>query len=210
MAREHFKNEKDIAGRKQSVEIDISLDLSSSDDEIFRLDNSAEASEQLKVIRPKYIFLVKKSAIAALERGAKIGGQVTNVKIILHGLVIGRGTTDAFIAATVSQCIQKILLNAKCRLLEPIMAIQIVVPSEQSSQIVSDLGRRRAEIVDISLRGEQKVIEVVAPLAELSGYSSVVRTLSSGTASLAMQPHGYSLLLPMHEEDVIREAQGLQ
>lgn len=210
--RSSLKSEKEIAGSKQSVDIDMTLDVKHrASDEIFRLDNSAEASESLKSIRPKYIYLVKKSAIAALERGPKIGGQIVNVSIKLHKLVIGRGTVDSFISAATYQCIQKIMLEANCRLMEPMMAIQIVVPSERVSSIIADLGRRRAQIQGISLRGVQnKVIEIIAPLAELSGYSSFVRTISSGTASLTMQPHGYSMLPPSDEATAIRRAQGLE
>lgn len=209
--RSSFKSEKEIAGAKQSVEIELTLDEMEPGEEIFRLDNSQEAAENLKQIRPKYIYLVKKSAIAALERGPKIGGQVVNVKIKLHKLVIGRGTVDSFIAAAASQCVQKILHEADCRLMEPMMAIQIVVPNERVSPILSDLGRRRAQILEVAMRGEQnKIIEIIAPLAELSGYSSVVRTISSGTASVAMQPHGYSLLTPLEEGSAIRKAQGLE
>lgn len=209
--RSSFKSEKEIAGAKQSVEVELTLDVKEPGDEIFKLDNSQEASENLKQIRPKFIYLVKKSAIAALDRGPKIGGQIVNVKFKLHKLVIGRGTVDSFIAAAVSQCVQKILLEADCRLMEPMMAIQIVVPNERVSPLLSDLGRRRAQILEVAMRGEQnKIIEIVAPLAELSGYSSVVRTLSSGTASVAMQPHGYSLLTQIEEGTAIRKAQGLE
>lgn len=210
--RSSWKSEKEIAGSKQSVEIEMTLDVKHpTNEDIFRLDNSAEASECLKKIRPRYIYLVKKSAIAALERGPKIGGQIVDVRIKLHRLIIGRGTVDAFISAATYQCVQKIMLEANCRLMEPMMAIQIVVPSEKVSAILADSGRRRAQILEISLRGEQnKVIEMIAPLAELSGYSSVVRTMSSGTASLTMQPHGYSMLPPLDEATAIRRAQGLE
>lgn len=209
--RSSFKSEKEIAGAKQSVEIELSLDVMERGEEIFRLDNSQEAAENLKTIRHKYIYLVRKSAIATLERGPKIGGQVVNVKIKLHKLVIGRGTVDSFIAAATTQCIQKILLESDCRLMEPMMAIQIVVPNERVSPILADLGRRRAQILEVAMRGDQnKIIEIIAPLAELSGYSSVVRTISSGTASVAMQPHGYSLLTQLEEASAIRKAQGLE
>jgi elongation factor G len=54
------------------------------------------------------------------------------------------------------------------------------------------------------------VISAVAPLAELSGYSSVVRTISSGTASMSMQPKGYAILSPNDEGSAIRKAQGFE
>lgn len=209
--RSSLKSEKEIAGSKQSVEIELTLDVLKEGDEIFRVDNSPEGLENMKMIRPKFIYLVKKAAINALDRGPKIGGQIVNVKIILHRLVIGRGTVDAFIAAVTTQCIQKILIEADSKLMEPMMAIQIVLPSEKVSQVITDLARRRSQIIDISMRGEdEKIIEVIAPLAELSGYSSVLRTITSGTASVSMQPHCYSLLSTVDENLAIRRAQGFE
>lgn len=151
--RSSYKSEKEIAGSKQLVEIEMTLDVAREGVDIFRLDNSAEASENLTPIRPKVIQLVKKASINALERGPKIGGQVVNVRFILNRLVIGRGTAESFVMAATTQCIQKILLEANCRLMEPMMAIQIVVPSDKVSVVLSDLGRRRAQIIDVSVRG---------------------------------------------------------
>jgi elongation factor G len=134
-----------------------------------------------------------------------------NVKIILHRLVIGRGTVDSFIAAVTTQCVQKILIEANSKLMEPMMAMQIVLPSDKVSQVITDLARRRSQIIDISMRGEDnKIIEVIAPLAELSGYSSILRTMTSGTASVSMQPHCYSLLSAVDENLAIRRAQGFE
>lgn len=152
--RSSFKSEKEIAGNKQLVEIEMTLDVMRTGAEIFRLDNSPEASENLTPIRPKFIQLVKKASINALERGPKIGGQVVNVRIILNHLVIGRGTADSFIMAATTQCVQKVLLETDCRLMEPMMSIQIVLPPERVSPVLADLGRRRAQILDVSLRGE--------------------------------------------------------
>ena len=153
------KSEKEIAGSKQLVEIEMTLDVIRKEkDEIFRLDNSAEASENLTPIRPKYIQLVRKASINSLERGPKIGGQVVNVRIILNRLVIGRGTADSFIMATTTQCVQKILLEADCRLMEPMMSIQIVLPSEKVSPVLADLGRRRSQILDVAMRGEDNKV----------------------------------------------------
>ena len=158
--RSSFKSEKEIAGSKQLVEIDMTLDVMKPGDETFRLDNSPDASENLTPIRPKFIQLVRKASINALERGPKIGGQVVNVKILLHRLVIGRGTADSFIMASTMQCVMKILLDSDCRLMEPMMTIQIVLPSERVSSVLADLGRRRAQIIDISLRGEHNKVKI--------------------------------------------------
>lgn len=78
--RGSWSAEKDIVGNKQMVMLEMTLSPSESGDEMFRLDNSPEASEILTPIRPKYIMLVRKGAISALERGPKLGGQVKILK----------------------------------------------------------------------------------------------------------------------------------
>ena len=203
--------EKEIAGNKQSFSIEIGLDIKGDRKvDIFRIDNSPDSSENLKLVRPKQMQLVRKGALAAIERGPKLGGQLVDVTIMLYDLVIGRGTADSFIMAATAQCVQKILGDANCRLLEPIMRLEIVAPSERIGHILTDLARRRAQILDVNQKGHNKVLIAHAPLAELAGYSSYVRTISSGTASMSMEPCGYSPLTVQEESTAIRRVQGLE
>lgn len=176
-----------------------------------RLDSKPEAAQLLSLVRPRHINTVRKGVLAALERGPKVGGQLEDVQVVLHDLRIGRGTADSFVMAAVAQCVQRILLAADCRLLEPIMAIQIIVPAERASKILSDLGKRRATVLDVVARGDtHRVIDVLAPLAELAGYSSVLRIASSGAASMSMQPHEYAAMAAGEEARAIRRTQGLE
>lgn len=52
--------------------------------------------------------VVRRGAIAALDRGPKIGGNIINTHIILHNLQIGRGTADSFLMSAATQCVQKV------------------------------------------------------------------------------------------------------
>ncbi|XP_055851290.1 ribosome-releasing factor 2, mitochondrial [Episyrphus balteatus] len=204
-----FTLEKEIAGSKQSVT--ITLELVNDQKEIFNLSKSQENMANLNTLRPKTLQVIKKGAIAALERGPRVGGQVVETQVRLHNATIGRGTADSFVMAATGQCVQKILINSGTRLLEPIMAVQIIVPSERVSTVLADLSRRRAKINDVQPKGQQnKLIDVQAPLAELSGYTSVIRTITSGTASMTMQPCGYSNMNSQDEVVAIRRAQGLE
>lgn len=210
--RDSLKLEKDIAGMKQSVHIEMSL-LNKRDTkfpEDFRLDTSPEAAEALAGLRPKLLYLVKKGSLAALNRGPKLGSPVVDTQVLLHFLQIGRGTADSFVMAAAGQCVHKILQQADTALLEPIMEVQIVVPTERVGPILADLSRRRAAIEDVRPKGEQsRLIAALAPLAELAGYASSVRTVSSGTASLTMTPHSYAPLGAKDETTAIKKAQGL-
>ncbi|KAJ6637685.1 Ribosome-releasing factor 2, mitochondrial [Pseudolycoriella hygida] len=208
-ARDSILIEKEIAGAKQSVLMEISLVRDRN--ETFAVDTSPEATQNLQLIRLRTLNVFKKGAVAALSRGPILGGNTLNTQIILHNLKIGRGTADSFLMSSAAQCVQKVFLKGGCRLLEPIMSIEIVSPSDRTSKILSDLAKRRATILNVGSKGDSnKVISVLAPLAELSGYSSVIRTISSGAATMSMQPHGYTEMTPFEEAAALRRAQGLE
>ncbi|XP_004535636.1 ribosome-releasing factor 2, mitochondrial [Ceratitis capitata] len=208
-AMDSFQVEKEIAGSKQSVS--ITLELLREHKEPFSLDKSGENAANLNTVRPRMLHVIRKGALSALDRGPRVGGQVVDTQVRLHNITIGRGTADSFVMAAAAQCVQKILTTAGTRLLEPIMALEIVAPSERISAIIADLSRRRATINEVRPKSEQnKLICVNAPLAELSGYSSVLRTITSGTASMTMQPCGFSNMNSNDEVRAIQRAQGFE
>lgn len=112
--RDTIAFEKEIAGSRQQVFVDMSLVSSSSSSsgtttDLFRMDSSPEATQRLSLVRPRFLQLVRKGALAALERGGpKVGGPLIDVQCILHDFRIGRGTADSFVMAVVAQCIQKV------------------------------------------------------------------------------------------------------
>ncbi|XP_058056639.1 ribosome-releasing factor 2, mitochondrial [Anopheles bellator] len=210
--RGQWTAEKDIAGSKQYVQIDMTIAPSTVDTvHCVVLDNSSEAQENLKLVRPRQMAYFRKGALAAMQRGPKVGGQMAICALKLHSLTIGKGTADPFIMAAAAQCIKSVLSGAKCRLLEPDMFLEIVTPCQHLAPIMADLSRRRAQIQDVVPRGkESKVLKVNAPLAELADYSTVLRTISSGTASVSMEPNGHSLLNDSEETNALRRSFGLE
>lgn len=205
---------KEIAGMKQMVSIGLLLKTKSdADEDVFRVDQSPQNPhlENLQRVRPKQLQLIRKGVIAALDRGPKLGGQVVNTKVILRNLAVGKGTADSFVMAVAGQCVQKVLLEANCRLLEPIMSLEIVTTESYLSRILGDLAKRRAQILEVTARGENtKIVRVTAPLAELAKYSNTIRTLTSGNANLSMEPCSYEPMAGQDETKAIRRAQGFE
>ena len=76
-------------------------------------------------------------------------------------------------------------------LLEPVMRLDIVTPEDYVGEIVGDLQQRRAIIDSTESRGITTGIIANAPLKELFGYSSAIRSLSQGRAGCSMEPSGY-------------------
>lgn len=83
-------------------------------------------------------------------------------------------------------------------LLEPVMRLDIVTPEDYVGEIVGDLQQRRAIIESTESRGAMNGIVAFAPLKQLFGYSSAIRSLSQGRAGCSMEPRGYQ---PAPEED---------
>lgn len=92
----------------------------------------------------------------------------------------------------------KAIEAAEPTLLEPVMRMEITTPEDYMGDIVGDLQQRRALIAKTEVRGEMTTIIAHAPLKELFGYSSAVRSLSQGRASGSMEPYGYQ---PAPRED---------
>ena len=78
--------------------------------------------------------------------------------------------------------------KAKCQLLEPIMGVECTTPDEYQGDIMGDLSRRRGRINSMESRQNASIVNAEVPLSEMFGYSTAIRTLSSGRASYSMQP----------------------
>ena len=127
-----------------------------------------------------------------VEGSGSLGFPLMKVKVTVLGgefsetesneLAFRRAAADAF---------QKALTAAGIVLLEPIMKLDIITPEEHLGDIVSDLQQRRAIITHTQPRGRNTIIEAEAPLANLFGYSSAIRSLSQGRATCSMEPSAY-------------------
>ena len=76
-------------------------------------------------------------------------------------------------------------------LLEPIMDVEVTTPEEYQGYIMGDLNGRRGQIQDMGCKGNVAIVRAKVPLAEMFGYSTDVRTISSGRASFVMTPASF-------------------
>lgn len=153
--RDTFELKKEISGSAQEVTIEMSLRTDAK--EIFCLDTHPIEAQALAAIHQKYIKCVKKSVDSTLCRGPLVGGNVIDTQVVLHKLVLGKRTAESFLMSATAQCIHKLLRKTGCRLLEPLMSIQIIVPGSRLNVVLGDLAKRRAEINEVIVRGENRV-----------------------------------------------------
>jgi elongation factor G len=128
------------------------------------------------------------------EGGGRIAGfPLMKLKITVLGAEWTPEQTDVrAIKIAVSDAFEKALEAGGKVLLEPVMKLDIVTPEEYLGDFVGDLQQRRAEIVKTEPRGRMTTIEAHAPLRELFGYSSAMRSLSQGRAGASIEPLRYS------------------
>lgn len=88
------------------------------------------------------------------------------------------------------------------------MNLEIVLPDEYLTAILADLSRRRTAINNVSVRGNAKLVTAQCPLSELKGYSTILRTLSSGTATFTMEFAKYQRMSAINEEKAVKEVRG--
>jgi elongation factor G len=89
------------------------------------------------------------------------------------------------IAASIG--LREALRAAKPALLEPIMAVQIVVPEEFMGDVVGDMNRRQGRITGMDSRGTTQILDADAPLRQMFGYTTELRTITQGRATYTMQ-----------------------
>jgi elongation factor G len=98
----------------------------------------------------------------------------------------------------------------KCspQLLEPIMGVEVVTPDEFTGSVTGDLNRRRGIMKGMDSRGTASVIKADVPLAELFGYVTDLRTITSGRAAASLTFSHYSPVPKNLAEKVIDEVKG--
>ncbi|RZC34417.1 ribosome-releasing factor 2, mitochondrial, partial [Asbolus verrucosus] len=196
-----------IGNNKQMVNVKLSIiptDHLVSNSEIMKLDKSPDSASNIASIFPKHLLAIRQGIEVGMAHGPKIGSRIVNTEVMLHMFEVGRGTSESMISATVTRLVQKLIGESETNVLEPIMFLEVATPEEYVSAIMADLSRRRPDIKNVTIRGNMKIITVNVPLAELLGYSTTIRTISSGTATFTMEFNEYQIMSAVDEDSAIR------
>ncbi len=139
-------------------------------------------------VPPAFLRAVRLGLQESTAAGPIAGFPVIGVKAKLLGGRQMDGVSDelAFKIAA-ANAMRAALRKAQPELLEPVMSIEVLVPENYLSNIITDLNSRHARVNNVSLRGHLQVVEATAPLAEMFGYSTQLRSISQGRATYTMQ-----------------------
>jgi elongation factor G len=135
---------------------------------------------------------VKQGLEEAMSSGAIAGFPLIGLKVTVLGGTFDQERSDAnAFKVAASMALREAVQKAEPILLEPIMDLEVLVPEDYVSNVIMDLNSRRARIQNVSHKGHLQAISARAPLSELFGYSTGVRSLSQGRATYTMQFFSY-------------------
>ena len=145
------------------------------------------------VVPKEYVPAVEAGVRQALEEGALRGYPLVNVKVtLLDGSCHEVDSSEmAFKIASLyatKECVKK----AQPVLLEPIMKTEITTPEEFTGPIINNISNRRGRMDNMEMTGTTQVIRAYVPLAEMFGYSTVLRSLTQGRAMFSMEFDHYA------------------
>lgn len=135
---------------------------------------------------------IEKGAKEAMENGVLAGFPMVDIKVIVYdGSFHEVDSSEIAFKIAGSQALQSAVKDAGLVLLEPIMKVEVTTPEEFMGAVIGDLSSRRAQILGTEIRGSARIISAMVPLAEISGYSTTLRSLTQGRANYYMEPSHY-------------------
>ncbi len=160
-------------------------------------------------IPSEYIPAVKKGIEEALENGVKAGYPMVDMKVTLtDGKYHDVDSSEIAFKVAGSIAFKEAAKRAKPVLLEPIFAVEVVVPEDFLGDVIGDLSRRRGRIEGQERRGNALAVSGRVPLSEMFGYATDLRSNTQGRATYTMQFECYEEVPPNIAEKIVEARTG--
>jgi len=143
-------------------------------------------------IPSEFISPIEKGIIEAMDKGVLLGFPIVDLEATLFdGSYHDVDSSDIAFKIAGSMALQNGAKRAGLTLIEPIMKLEVTVPENFMGSVIGDISSRRGKIIGTEKRSRAVVIKSYVPLAELSGYATVIRSLTEGRGFFYMEPSHY-------------------
>jgi len=204
-AREEVKYAKQTGGHGQFAHVLIRVEPLESGTGLEFVDKVVGG-----VIPREYIPAVRKGVEEAMQMGPCAGYPVQDVRVTLYdGSYHEVDSSDLAFKIAGSMAMKGALRKACPIMMEPVMDVEVVSPSEYLGDIINDLSSRRGKVLGMDTRSDVRVIAGQVPLAEMFGYATALRSLSQGRATFTMQVSHYEPV-PTSISEHVKESRGGQ
>lgn len=158
------------------------------------------------VIPQEFIPAVEKGVHEAMDRGIVAGFRMVNVSCELtFGSYHDVDSSEIAYKIAGSQAFQEAAKRAKPVILEPIMKLEVLFPEKFMGDVTGSISSKRGTIEEMTERGQSKVLHAMVPLSEMFGYTTQLRSMTSGQGSATMEFDHYEVV-PKNVEASIVEA----
>lgn len=162
------------------------------------------------VVPKEFIEPVNAGIKESIERGFLAGYPMTDVKVTLYdGSYHEVDSSELSFKMAGSLGMREAVNQAGMVLLEPIMKLEVSTPEDFMGDVMGDLGSRRAQIQGTANRGPIVIITAIAPLAEMQGYVTQLRSMTQGRASSVMLPSHYDEVPAAITAKIVEERKGI-
>ncbi|MCM1377869.1 MAG: elongation factor G [Clostridium sp.] len=203
--RETFK--KQTGGRGKFADIIVRVEPADDD-----FEGSLQFVDEVKGgnVPKEYIPSVQKGFQTAMKNGVLAGYPVERLKVtLIDGSFHPVDSDQLSFELCAIQAFKKASEKAGPVLMEPIMKIEVVTPEESMGDVIGDLNKRRGQVEGMETsRSGARIVKAKAPLAEMFGYVTALRTITSGRATSTMSFSHYSEVSPSIARSVLTEVQG--
>ena len=161
-------------------------------------------------IPKEFIPAIQKGFTTAMKNGVLAGYPVEHLKVtVLDGSFHPVDSDQLSFELCAIQAFKKACEQAGPVLLEPIMKVEVVTPEESMGDVIGDLNKRRGQVEAMeSSRSGARIVKAKAPLAEMFGYVTALRTITSGRATSTMSFSHYAEVSTSIAKQVLTECKG--
>jgi elongation factor G len=187
--KETYRYERQLAAKTQFAELTLSIEAK----------GDGTGIDFESKVRPDRLFskemleAVHNGAQSALNSGPVLGYQMVGIKIVLESVNVREDESNALAFQSAANfCTRQALEKAAPVLMEPVMLLEVVTPENFVGDVIADLNSRNGEIEGTELRLNLQAIKASAPLRNMFGYSTDLRSLSQGRATYSMEFKRYA------------------
>jgi elongation factor G len=157
-------------------------------------------------IAPAYILACDKGFKEAAQTGQLIGHPVEGVRVVLtDGASHAVDSSEMAFKLAALAAFRQVYERAAPKILEPIMSVEITVPTEFQGTVIGNINRRKGTIKDSTSEGDDVIVTADVPLKNMFGYSTELRSMTQGKGEFTMEYTGHATVTRDVQEELMAE-----
>ena len=184
---ENYKHIKQTGGKGQYAHVELEI-YPAEPGQGFEFKNKITGGS----VPREYIPAVEKGVISAMQKGVVAGYPVVDVRVeLVDGSSHDVDSSEMAFKLCAAACFKRAFMKAAPVLLEPYMSLEVNAPENHTGDVVGDICSRRGKVLGMEIKNKQQVVSAEAPLSEMFGYASALRSITSGRANYSMHFEKY-------------------